>query len=572
MPVKVGMDVEVQDEKIWCMGVADLDGRTASTQWKPMVNQVMTEGTIPVFQNAKYDISHIEDEGGLHFTDWRDTILEAHMLGHKPLNLPSMSETFLGVPLDKTFVKESRQKGKKKVRFENRYMETLEGCSLDAWSTRALHQEFEPQIQKWAGLYEKERRVSRVIMDMERTGLPMSQTKLKMARRDILRRMGALEVILRRHGIDEPGNRELVGQKFWRNKQVVLTTKKGALSTKGDDLKKHMLPEEKEWVEAFIQWHQCAKFISTYINNWAGKDFLHHSLNQTGTLTWRFSCSNPNLQNVTKSKLIPLYQLFVAPEGWTFISGDYAQLELRVLANAAGDQPLIDLFLAGGDPHNDTVARLDLLTRFLQDADKARRYAKTLNFGIPYGMGGYTYAKRVDMEKEVIGRDGHPRTIYDADAGQAFIDSWYAEHPAVKAWQLEQVAFAKEHGYVETFYGRPLWVAGIAAERGTLAEHAERQCYNFPIQGGAAEVVKDAMLECPLYLVNQVHDELLYLVPEKEAEEYRQHLTEALAKLGVSYGHQVPYTIEFEIGKTWGDIKHLEDIWLDPDDEEDEDE
>jgi uracil-DNA glycosylase family 4 len=555
--MEFGLDTEVEDGEIWCAGIATDKGKLAH-QWQEGdgVTAIMAEARAkPVIQNAKYDIPKLEAKGVV-FEDWEDTILEAHMLGYKPLNLVSLADVFLGVQLDKTFVKQSMAKGRNKVTFDQHPEEVLEGCGMDAWAALKLHELFAPQLKErglWE-LYQREKKVSRVLMGMEATGLPVDQTKLKHGKRMVLRRMGQVESLLKAHGIPEPGNTEFIGQKFWRKKKRVITTKTGELSTKAKDLRENMNPDEEPWVEGVIEWRQLAKFKSTYLDNWEGHDWIHPSVNQTGTMTWRFSMSDPNLQNVAKSKTVPLYQLFVAPEGWTFISADYSQGELRVLANQSQDANMLNAYLSGRDLHTETVAFLEEMGLFkmygITDPDDKRRFAKTVNFGIAYGITDYGLAPRLKLPK---------------GKAQPFIDGFYRAYPGVPPWQAEQIAHGIQYGYVETFAGRPLYVPCVMAERGKLYYHGEKQCMNYPIQGGLMEVVKDAMVRASQYLVNQVHDEVLYLVPKAEAEEYKRFLAEAL----VDNRHDVPYTIDIKTGDTWGDIKNIVDIWVE--DEEDDD-
>lgn len=285
------------------------------------------------------------------------------------------------------------------------------------------------------------------------------------------------------------------------------------------------------------------------------------------------------------SKAVPLFHLFEAPPGWVFISFDYSQAELRRLAVETQDPRLLEVYnKPGGDLHDETRRGLvdravfkNMGPEFVLEGnesqiahalDMQRRFAKTLNFGIPYGMGGRTYAKRNGMWHTVTrdkwGRPVAPRKEPDDRQGQQFVDAWYAKYAGVRPWQERQIAFAEEHGYVTTLEGRPMWVPGIFAEYSQIRHHAEKQCGNYPIQGGVAEIVKDAMIRCPDYLVLQVHDELLYLVPEEIAQAYFDYLSEAL----VDNRHEIPYIVDGHLGRSWGDLKNLEDLWVDSDDDD----
>ncbi len=538
----IGLDIEVQDEpEVWCLGVADNTKRMAMRDWSQFPLQAFT----PVGHNMKYDVAHL-NAAGANITEWHDTIIQAHLLGYKPLNLPTLSGIFNGEQLDKSFVK-----NRKKVTFDQIPEETLEGCSKDAWASFALHQQWYPKLKarNLLGIYEKEKRVTQVLMDMEKRGLPLDQDRVKTSMRKLIQLMGKAEKTLAHHGIAEPNDQELVGQKFWRRKGKVITTKTGKLSTKGEHLKKFRTDDEVEWTDAFLEWQTLSKLKSTYMSKYLGIDTVHGSFNQTGTISWRFSSSEPNLQNVPKNKTVPLYQLFLAPEGWTFVSADYSQLELRHLGNISNDENMIAAYLAGSDLHENALRNTPMLVEMAKSGDPymldlARRWAKIRNFGIAFGITKVGLAPKMEVTEE---------------KADEFIEDWYQMYPAVRPWQQASVRYAEEHGYVLTGDDRPLYVPGIMMERGRLRGHAEKQCLNLPVQGGAAEIVKDAMLRCNQYLVCQVHDELLYLVPIAEAEEFKSHLYEVLA----DYRYRIPYTVDVKMGSTWGDIKNIPDVMFD---------
>jgi len=548
---EVGIDIETEDGKTWCVGASDGETCSSVRQWiaNILLSQLQESGAVPVFHNAKYDVPRLEAEFGVKFDDWYDTLMEAHFLGYAPKGLDDLSSVFLGVSYPK--FRQVVGTGKKARRMDDVPEAVMDFNASDAWATKKLHELWEPQMRPFREMYAKERKLTRVIINMEATGLPLNQEKLKIGKRQILRRMGQLEAQLRAEHID-PSNREAAGQRFWKHKRRIITTKTGELSTAAQVLRNNRGPDD-DWIEPFIEWHQCAKFLSTYIENWEGQDWLHPSFNQMGTATWRFSCSNPNLQNVAKSKIMPLYQLFVAPEGCTFISADASQIELRRLANASGDRNMIEAYLDNRDLHDETVQSLirqGIYEKFgIEGADPQRRFAKTVNFGISYGITDYGLSPRLGLPE---------------GSGQVFIDAFYAAYPEVQPWQSEQIAHGEKYGYVTTMEGRPLYVPCMLAETGRLRHHGEKQCMNYPIQGGALEVIKDAMLRASEYLVCQVHDELLWLVPEKEVEDYKQFLVETLPDTR----HEVPYTWDMEVGKTWGDIKHIDDIWEEDDAED----
>ncbi len=545
--MSVGVDIEVEDDKVWCVGVADNQGRTASKNDRAMLNVADSKGW-PTFHNAKFDLAYLDPDGTRWGTDFYDSMMEAHFLGYRPLNLGDLNAIFLtGKPLDKTFVKE-----RKKVRFDEHPDVVLNGCSMDAWASHALHLLQEEAMAPYQALYEKERKITRILMSMERTGLPLSTPKVKQAMTLVMQKMGSAEVRLRAQGITEPGDKEALGQRFWRGKKRIMTTKSGKLSTTAPHLREFAGPTDT-WVEDLIEWRQMDKFRATYLGNWLGQDRLHPDIKQW-LATWRFSCSNPNLQNITKSKIIPLYQLFVAPEGWTFIDADYSQIELRVLANITRDPAMIQAYLSGSDLHHRTVSGTPKLAEMWNTGDpvimdRGRTLAKNINFGIAYKITKFGLAPRVNDTEDVA---------------QGYIDRFYDSYREVGPWQDLQARLARERGYVETMEGRPLWVPGIFADEGILAHHADKQTSNFPVQGGAAEILKNAMIRCPEYLVMTVHDSLVYLVPKSVAQDYYHFLEENL----VDRSAEVSYDIDIKMGDTWGDIKSIPDVF--EDDEEDD--
>ena len=539
----VGVDIETQDNQTWCTGWANSSSRVA-------VRKLFLPEGRPVFHNGKYDMSFL-DPNGVHWgLEYFDTIIEAALLGYRPLNLPFLASTFLGVTLDKTAVKERNT-----VRFEDRPEgEVLNMCSMDAWASWALHDLWKDKVAKYEDLYLMERKITRILMDVERRGIPVSQPKLKIARGEILSKMSRLEDVLEEGGLS-PIDPDGFARWFWKGKEKIVTTKtSGELSTAKAVLRENATEKDSPLTEAFIKWKSLDKFKSTYIDAWSGKDTIHPSLNQTGTVVWRFSCSNPNLQNVPHhgNDDIPLYTLFEAPEGYTFISADYSQLQLRVLANLTQDPKMIAAYLGGSDLHQATQDLLEKGRTYkrlgITNPDHKRRIAKDTNFGIIFDISAYSLAPRLGVTKA---------------QAQEIIDGFLGNYSAVGPWQELQRGYAASHGYVETFLGRPIYVPGMLSERGRLRAHADKQAINGPVIGGEAEVVKSAMIRCPEYMVNQVHDEILYLVPNNELEDYKGFLAEKL----IDYRHDVPYTVTIETGRSWGAIKHMEDLWQEDEDD-----
>lgn len=563
----IGADVETEmlDEgnPVWSIGVADAKGRYAAKvgdisdatlkEW---------ESRVPVLHNAKFDIPKLR-EVGINYDYWYDTIAEAHLLGYRPLALKELAPVFLGVQGDK--FKDIVGTGKKQKRLDEvDEGEVLDYNAMDSWMAHQLHEKvFYPKIKEMGleHFLDSEREVTKVIMSMESTGLPVDQGKLKWLSGQLMRKMAYYEDVLEQAGISDPADRQGFGQWFWRRKGRVVTTQKGKLSTAGGHLRENADKEQMPIVNAFLGWHQARQFKSTYADGWKGMEIVHPSLNQFATATWRFSCSNPNFQNVPKNKDendeyslgAMLYQTIVAPEGYVFISCDYSQIELRIMATLiemmTGHSEMLDVYRRGEDLHDKTSQNEKVIAAAKFARSEVRRFAKTINFGIPYGMTEKALSKRLKIpENQALN----------------MIEGFFDTYVGAREMQDEFISYARNNGHILTIDDRPIWIPGINSLDWGIKGHAENEAKNFPIQAGAAEIVKAAMVRCPEYLVMQVHDELLYLVPEKHAKEYGEYLQTAL----IDNRHPVPYTTDFHIGRTWGDIKEIPEITY-GDDEED---
>lgn len=598
----IGMDIETEDWQedqhkawVWSVGVADEEFRYAVHHTELPASGGNDVGSIPVFHNAKFDMEYLERDGWEFEEGWHDTIIQAHLLGYGPLSLKNLTPVFTGYTL-----RDFKKVQKNKPLEENRD-EALDYCSEDAWAALKLHQTFYPELERrgLVDLYEKEKRITPILRSMERKGIPIDLGRLEWLRGQLMDAIDRDRRLLEGSGqftnIDD--DREFA-RWFWkgREKEAPRTKSGKQLSaSKLDLLKRHGEEgEEGSWpfvwcredqyrlVRARLAMRRAQKFVATYLDHWAAGDgWIHPSFNQTGTVTWRFSCSSPNLQNVARIKesyftlvegkwveeteTIPLHQLFVAPKGWKFIAADYATLELRILANLAQDKVMQQAFLDEKDLHQ---MRVDSLADFWQaqgihDAGRQRTLAKNVNYGIPYGLQGAGLGKRLDLSTE------------DAEA---LIDSFYADFPAVRPWQEAMLRHGHQYGYVKTFEGRPLYCPGIFAPWGKIKSRAENQCKNMPIQGGAAEIVKNAMVRCQdaidrewpgqVFMVSQIHDELLFLAKDEVAQEVADFLETPFGMR--DNRHTVPYIVEAKVGDTWGDLKQVEDPFADEDDTTDE--
>ena len=558
----IGYDVETSDDKgfpvlrpsegdIWCSGFASRTDRIA--RMNNMEAASILKYITPVMWHKKFDARWSKEKLGVDVgEDFEDPMLMAHILGLRPLGLKDLASIFIGGNPQKF-----RDVVKKGVSFDDIPEDVMKYCAGDAWKALKMLDILKPMIEAggWEHVYEFDKKFSGVLGRMEDRGMPVSYPKMTRWKDELLVEMQSDLEILEQFGITTPSKPASYSGMFWKGSckdhkgTHRISTEKGGLSTSADDLTDHASEDQKPWVEALIRWRQNSKFIATYLDNWIdlalhdGK--LHPSFNQTATATGRPSTSDPNLGNVTKSNL---FQMFEAPEGYQFISCDYSQVELRMLANVSGDRTLIEAYHNGMDMHDLTsamrqvqrAARIayNLTSQSEPFDDYLRTFSKRVNFGIVYGITAWGLGKMLKI---------------DGDQAQAIIDAFYEKFPGVGDWQARNHTFAKANLYVEDWFGRPLWVPGAAVDRGSIAHRAEKQEKNYPIQGGAAQVTKEQMMETQEYQVNWVYDEVLYLVPDAHVKDYSEFLSEAL----VGRQHELPYTIDMKVGRTWGDIKHI---------------
>lgn len=328
---------------------------------------------------------------------------------------------------------------------------------------------------------------------------------------------------------------------------VIKRTKKG-FSTDNEVLEE--LAKDHPFPAKIMEFRSLAKLKSTYVDVLptlvdpkTGR--IHTSFNQAVTQTGRLSSSNPNLQNIPARTELgrKIRSAFIPEEGWWFLSADYSQVELRILAHLSGDPTLTEAFSKGEDIHARTASEilgvpLDAVTQ------EMRREAKVVNFGIIYGMSAFGLAKELKVDQKVA---------------QAYIEGYFQRYRGVKAYLERLLERAKEKGYVETLFGRRRPVSEIRSQNQASRKFAERVAINTPIQGTAADLIKKAMIEIFRELSQrkmrsrmlvQVHDELLFEVPQEEREEVAKLVKE---KMEGVYLLNVPLRVELGWGKNWAE-------------------
>jgi DNA polymerase-1 len=327
---------------------------------------------------------------------------------------------------------------------------------------------------------------------------------------------------------------------------VIKRTPKGQPST--DESVLQELAEDYALPKLILEHRSLSKLKSTYtdklpeqINVKTGR--VHTSYHQAVTATGRLSSSEPNLQNIPirSPEGRKIRQAFIAPEGYKIVAADYSQIELRIMAHLASDEGLITAFSLGEDVHRATAAEVFNVPLSDVTAD-LRRKAKAVNFGLIYGMSAFGLAKQLDVSR--------------SDA-QTYINAYFARYPGVKKYMDDTRILAKEQGYVETLFGRRLYLPEIDSRNAALRQYAERTAINAPMQGTAADIIKRAMLsvdewllrgEIDAKMIMQVHDELVFEINAQDVDvavEKIKSLMSGAAELNV------PLIVDVGVGNNW---------------------
>ncbi|WP_338717772.1 DNA polymerase I [Herbaspirillum sp. DW155] len=505
-------------------------------------------------QHLKYD-SHIFANYGVRLAGVKhDTLLESYVFeSHRPHDMDSLAARHLE---RKTITyAEVCGKGASQIGFNEVAIErATEYAAEDAEVTLALHHAMWPQIEhddKLRFIYEKiEVPTSVVLQKIERNGVLIDSDRLGQQSHDLGKRM--LEI--------EQQAYELAGQPFNLNspKQlgeilfgklelpVVKKTASGAPSTDEEVLQK--LAEDYPLPKVLLDYRGLAKLKSTYtdklpkmINPATGR--VHTNYAQAVAVTGRLSSNEPNLQNIPirTAEGRRIREAFVAPEGSVIVSADYSQIELRIMAHISEDENMLKAFANNEDIHRATAAEIFGIAPEQVESEQ-RRYAKVINFGLIYGMSAFGLAGNLGIERA---------------AAQMYIDKYFMRFSGVKRYMDETRLQAKARGYVETVFGRRLWLPEINSPNGPRRQGAERAAINAPMQGTAADLIKLAMIAVQDWLestgmqsrmIMQVHDELVLEVPQEELATVREKLPELMKNVAEL---KVPLLAEVGIGKNW---------------------
>ncbi|MCG4252326.1 DNA polymerase I [Acetobacter senegalensis] len=516
------------------------------------------ESVLKVFQNAKFDLL-VFDRAGLDFSTIGpvdDTMLISYAqsaglhgqgmdelstlhLGHSPISYDSVTGTgrnripFAQVPVGRA----------------TQYAAEDADVTLRLW--HALHPTL--RTNQALALYEQiERPLSPVLAAMEKAGIAVDRAELGRLSEDFAARMAVMEKDIyetagREFNVGSPrqlgeilfDEMGLKGGK--RGKAGAWSTDSSVLQDLADQ--GHALPEK------VLAWRQLAKLKSTYtdalLRQTTTEDRVHTSFQMAITTTGRLSSNEPNLQNIPirTEEGGRIRQAFIAPKGKKLVSADYSQIELRLLADVANIPALREAFALGQDIHARTASEVFGVPLEGMDA-LTRRRAKAINFGIIYGISAFGLGRQLGIP---------------AGEARSYIDAYFARYPGIRDYMERMREEARLHGYVLTPFGRRCYVPGIQEKSAARRQYAERQAINAPLQGGAADIIKRAMVRLPRALKDaglsarmllQVHDELLFEADEAEAEAVAalaREVMEAAATLSV------PLVVETGIGRNWAE-------------------
>lgn len=404
------------------------------------------------------------------------------------------------------------------------------------------------------GLYQEiELPLIHVIYQMEMTGIKLDTVFLEKMSKQLATKIKEIqkqvfEIAGEEFNLNSP--KQLSNILFQKLKLPVVKKIKTGLSTNA--LVLHKLSEKHEIVAKILYYREIEKLKNTYvdklpklINPQSGR--IHTCFNQTGTSTGRLSSNNPNLQNIpTRTELGNMIRkAFIAEEGAIFLSADYSQVELRILAHLSQDQNLKEAFLQGKDIHTYTASQLFNVDQNIV-SHEMRRIAKTINFGIIYGMSSYGLANHLDINRE---------------EAQKYIDAYFQQYHRVKEFITEQILEARKNKFVKTMLNRIRYLEGIDSTNRSIREFYERTAINTPIQGTAADLIKIAMVRITSELerknsssglILQIHDELVFEIPESQLEQRKEIVRKVMES---SLQLSVPLLVNFKIGYCWGELE-----------------
>ena len=531
---------------------AQVDFDKAIKALKPVLEN---ESIAKVGQNLKYDLSILASYGLTLKGELYDTMMESYVLNSVATrhNMDALARHYLDIAT--TSFEDVAGKGASQLTFNQVPLDVARDYAAeDADVTYRLHQALWPLIEREPKLLHIFRDVEmplvRVLSKIERQGALLDPDLLNKQSSELGRRIEELKDAAwssaeEEFNLDSP--KQL--QEIFFEKQGLPVLKKtpgGKPSTAEPVLVD--LARDYELPALILEYRGLAKLKSTYtdklpkdINTDSGR--VHTSYHQAVTATGRLSSSDPNLQNIPikTAQGRKVRAAFVAPEGKKILAADYSQIELRIMGHLSGDEGLLQAFSEGLDVHSFTASEV-FNVEIQSVTEDQRRSAKAINFGLIYGMSAFGLAKQLDISRALA---------------QDYIDSYFSRYPKVLDYMEQTKEQASKLGYVETVFGRRLYLPEINAKQIMRRQAAERTAINAPMQGTAADIIKKAMLEVDGWLgrtnvdcrmIMQVHDELVFEVAESDIDEVESEVENLMSQ---SASLDVPLTVSVGRGDNW---------------------
>ena len=531
---------------------AQLDRDQVLARLKPLLED---RERAKVGQNLKYDASVLAKYGielqGIAF----DTMLESYVLDSVATrhDMDSLALKYLGIGT--IHFEDIAGKGAKQLTFNQIDLEQAAPYAAeDADITLRLHRELWPRLESEASLAKVfntiEMPLVPVLSAIERNGALVDVKLLNKQSDELTERLAQLQLQaydLAGEEFNLASPKQLGAILFDKLKiPVIKKTAKGAPSTKEEVLQELALDYPLPHV--ILQHRGLAKLKSTYtdklpkmVNPATGR--IHTSYHQAGTATGRLSSSDPNLQNipVRSAEGRRIRQAFIAPEGCRVVAADYSQIELRIMAHLSADDGLLSAFRDGLDIHRATAAEV-FSTNLDKVSDEERRRAKAINFGLIYGMSAFGLSRQLNVGRK---------------EAQDYIDMYFDRYPGVARYMEQTRERAREQGYVETLFGRRLYLPDINGSNGQMRQAAERTAINAPMQGTAADIIKRAMVavhrrivedELAARMIMQVHDELVFEIVEDQVDAVTETIRDCMENAAEL---AVPLIVDVGVGYNW---------------------
>ncbi|MBN5018959.1 DNA polymerase I [Stenotrophomonas maltophilia] len=506
-------------------------------------------------QHGKYDL-HVLRRHGVAVQGYHDdTMLESFVLNSTATrhDMDSLALRYLGYSTIK--FEDVAGKGAKQIPFSQVGIdEASRYAAEDADITLRLHHALQPQLLAEPALDSVYRNIEMplvpVLASIEANGVRIDTDELRRQSQDLSSRMlaaqqKATELAGRSFNPDSP--KQLQAVLFDELKlPAVVKTPKGQPSTNEEALE--AIADQHELPRVILDYRGLAKLRSTYtdklpemVNPDTGR--VHTSYHQSGAATGRLSSSDPNLQNIPirTEDGRRIRRAFIAPEGFQLLAADYSQIELRIMAHLSEDPGLVRAFEQGADVHRATAA--EVFGRTLEEVTpNERRAAKAINFGLMYGMSAFGLARNLGI---------------DRGQAQDYVALYFSRYPGVRDFMERMRQQARDQGYVETLFGRRLYLNDIHARNQGLRAGAERAAINAPMQGTAADIIKRAMVDvdqwlrdsgAPARMILQVHDELVFETESSFVEDLRLQVVERMSQAAKL---RVPLVVDTGVGNNW---------------------